>query len=151
MTYTRLVKLYGTVTNKLEIFLWDILLLAVRLVLAYGFYTTGSMKWENISGVAEWFTELKIPFPTANAYLAASTEVAGVVLLTIGLATRFISIPLIITMIVAIVTVHWGNGFEASNNGFEIPLYYTLFLLLLVIKGSGKLGIDHFIKKKIEK
>jgi len=150
MNFSRLVKTYAIVTNKLETFLWDLLLLAVRLVLAYGFYTTASMKWQNIGGVAEWFGELKIPFPNANAYLAASTEAAGVVLLILGLATRFISIPLIITMIVAIVTVHWGNGFEAGNNGFEIPLYYMLFLLLLVIKGSGKLGIDSLIGKKFE-
>jgi hypothetical protein len=35
--------------------------------------------------------------------------------------------PLIITMIVAIVTVYWENGFEAGENGFEIPLYYIIY------------------------
>jgi putative oxidoreductase len=109
------------------------------------------MKWQNISGVAEWFGELGIPFPTINAYLAATTEAVGVVLLLLGLATRLISIPLIITMIVAIITVHWQNGFEAGNNGYEIPLYYILFLCGLLIKGSGKYSLDYLIGRKFFK
>jgi len=144
-----IVFLYNRITKNFE-HLNDFLLLAIRLVLAYGFYVTASMKWQNISGVAEWFGELGIPFPGINAYLAASTEAAGVLLLLLGFATRAISIPLIITMIVAIKTVHWQNGFEAGNNGYEIPLYYLLFLLLLVIKGSGKYGLDYFVKRKLQ-
>lgn len=127
----------------------DLPLLFFRLILAYGFYTTASMKWSNISGVAEWFGSLGIPAPTFNAYLAASTEAVGVVLLTLGLATRSISIPLMITMIVAIVTVHLPNGFEAGNNGFEIPLYYFLMLFALLINGAGKISVDNYISMKI--
>ena len=144
----KIVLLYNRITKKLEN-LNDILLFAIRIVLAYGFYITASMKWQNISGVAEWFGELGIPFPTINAYFAATTEAAGVVLLVLGLATRIISIPLILTMIVAIITVHWHNGFEAGNNGFEIPLYYLLFLLVLLIKSSGKYSLDYLLKKKL--
>ncbi|MCK9210924.1 MAG: DoxX family protein [Ignavibacteriaceae bacterium] len=148
MTGNKIIQLYNRITEKLEN-LNDILLFAIRIVLAYGFYITASMKWQNISGVAEWFGELGIPFPTINAYLAATTEAVGVVLLILGLATRIISIPLIVTMIVAIVTVHWQNGFEAGNNGFEIPLYYLLFLFILLIKSSGKYSLDYLLKKKL--
>lgn len=123
--------------------------LFLRLVLAYGFYTTASMKWSNIGGVAEWFGSLGIPAPAFNAYLAASTEATGVVLLTLGLATRFISIPLMITMIVAIVTVHLPNGFEAGNNGFEIPLYYFIMLFALLINGAGKISLDNLISRRL--
>jgi putative oxidoreductase len=136
---------YFTITKKLEAGS-DMILLLLRIVLAYGFYTTAVMKWKNISGVADWFASLGILAPSLNAYLAAATETIGVILLTVGLATRIISIPLIIVMIVAIKTVHWVNGFEAGNNGFEIPLYYMLMLLVLLIKGSGKLSADYFIK-----
>ena len=74
---------------------------------------------------------------------------AGVLLLTLGLASRIISIPLIVVMIVAIVTVHLGNGFEAGNNGFEIPVYYILLLLVVLIYGAGKISVDSIISKKI--
>ena len=143
----KIIQMCQNVSDRLS-GLKDIPLLLIRLVLAFGFWTPAIMKWGNISGIAEWFGSLGIPFPTLNAYLAASTEMAGVVLLTLGLATRFISIPLIITMLVAIITVHMGNGFEAGNNGFEIPLYYILMLLVLMTNGAGKISLDHLIAKR---
>jgi putative oxidoreductase len=121
-----------------------------RIILAIGFYTPAMMKWKNIGGIAEWFGSMGIPMPTLNAYLAASTEMAAVILLPLGLATRFISIPLMITMVVAIVTVHIGNGFNAGDNGYEIPLYYMLILLALLISGAGKFSLDHLILKRIK-
>lgn len=129
----------------------DLHLLAVRLILAYGFYNPAIMKWQNINSIAEWFSEMGIPLPTINAYMAASTEMAGVVLLTLGLANRIISIPLIFVMIVAIVTVHLGNGFEAGNNGFEIPVYYILLLLVILIYGAGKISVDYLLQPKLGK
>lgn len=47
------------------------------------------------------------------ASLATASELLGAVLLALGLATRYISIPLSITMLVAIFTVHWQNGWQA--------------------------------------
>ncbi|MCK9473434.1 DoxX family protein [Sulfurimonas sp.] len=117
-------------------------LLFARLAVAYGFYGPAINKWSDMSAVADWFASLGIPFPTLNAYMAASTEMTGVVLLTLGFLTRLISLPLIIVMIVAIVTVHLPNGFSAGDNGFEIPLYYMLFLLLFVSHGAGKFSLD---------
>ena len=120
-------------------------LLFARLAIAYGFYEPAMMKFKDIGSVAEWFGSMGIPFPTLNAYMAASTEVLGVLLLTLGLLTRAISIPLIIIMIVAIVTVHLPNGFSAGNNGFEIPFYYMLFLLTFLSHGAGKFSLDRLI------
>lgn len=117
-------------------------LLLARLVVAYGFYEPAMMKWQDISSVAEWFGSMGIPFPTLNAYLSASTEITGVILLTLGLLTRFISLPLIVVMIVAIITVHLPNGFSAGDNGYEIPLYYMLFLFIFVTNGAGKFSLD---------
>lgn len=126
----------------------DFPLLLIRLVLAWGFWVTGSVKWQNIEGVAEWFESLGYPLPTLNAYMAASTEVAGVFLLALGLGTRFIAIPLMIVMVVAITTVHWSNGFNAGDNGFEIPLYYLLMLFALLVYGSGRISVDHLLFKR---
>lgn len=141
--------MYQKATNWLSN-LKDLPLLFFRLILAYGFWGPATMKWNNIESVAEWFGSIGIPMPTLNAYMAASTEIAGVFLLTLGLATRIISIPLIITMLVAIVTVHLGNGFEAGDNGFEIPLYYILMLFALFVNGAGKISLDNLISKKIK-
>lgn len=145
----KIIAMYRNITDKLDK-LQDIPLLFLRLILAYGFYMPAMMKWGNISGIIEWFDGMGIPMPALNAYLAATTEMAAVILLPLGLATRIISIPLMFTMVVAIVTVHWGNGFNAGDNGFEIPLYYMLMLFVLLINGAGKISLDHLINKRIQ-
>ncbi|RMG79826.1 MAG: DoxX family protein [Bacteroidetes bacterium] len=123
-------------------------LLTIRWILAYGFYEPAKMKWSDISAIASWFESMGMPMPALNAYMAATTEALGVVLLFLGLGVRIISFPLIITMIVAIKTVHWENGFNAGDNGFEIPLYYLIMLFTLMTFGGGKFGADYWIKKK---
>jgi len=120
-------------------------LLFARLAVAYGFYDPAMRKWSDIDSIATWFGSMGIPFPTLNAYMAASTELLGVVLLTLGLFTRLISIPLMVIMVVAITTVHLSHGFSAGDNGFEIPLYYMLFLALFASFGAGKLSLDHLL------
>jgi putative oxidoreductase len=127
----------------------DASLLFIRLILAYGFYEPMKEKWSDIGAVAQWFGEsLGLPFPLLNAYMAASTEALGVVLLALGLGVRFISLPLMIIMAVAITTVHFSHGFAAGENGFEIPLYYMLMLFVLMTHGGGKYGIDGLLSKK---
>jgi putative oxidoreductase len=134
---------YERITSKGQ----DVALLLLRLVLAYGFWEPAKNKWADINAIAEWFDSMGIFAPKLNAYLAASTEMAGVFLLTLGLATRLISLPLIITMLVAIKTVHWENGFASSENGYEIPLYYILMLLVLMTFGAGKISVDFLVRK----
>ena len=67
--------------------------------------------------VVSWFgnTEwgLGLPFPDLLAFLAGWTEFLGGWLLFLGLFTRLVSIPLIFTMLVAINSVHWHNGWFA--------------------------------------
>lgn len=142
--------LYNRVRNGL-IKAQDIPLFFLRLILAYGFWEPATQKWSDINSIAEWFEGMGIFAPKLNAYLAASTEMAGVFLLALGLGTRIICFPLIITMIVAIKTVHWENGFAAGDNGYEIPLYFMLMLITLMCFGPGKLSIDYFIRKKLDK
>jgi len=123
----------------------SIALLLARLTIAYGFYEPAMKKWSDIQSIAGWFDSMGIPLATFNAYLVASTELLGVVLLTLGLFTRLISIPLMIIMLVAIFTVHISHGFSAGDNGFEIPLYYMLFLALFASYGAGKISLDHLL------
>ena len=120
-------------------------LLLARVAVAYGFYEPAMQKWSDIDSAATWFGSIGIPLPTLNAYMAATTEIVGVVLLTLGRFTRLISIPLMVVMVVAIVTVHLPNGFSAGENGFEIPLYYMLFLGIFASFGAGKFSLDHLL------
>ena len=125
--------------------------LLFRLILAYGFYEPAMRKISNINAIAEWFAGMNYPLPTLNAYFATFTETSGFILLFLGLGTRIIAIPLSVVMLVAIFTVHLGNGFSAGSNGFEIPFYYLLMLFSLIISGPGKYSIDAIIEKRYAK
>ncbi|WP_108062795.1 HvfX family Cu-binding RiPP maturation protein [Poseidonibacter lekithochrous] len=126
----------------------SLFLLLARLTIAYGFFEPAINKWKSIEDTAAWFASMGIPFPTLNVYMVATFESLGVVLLALGLFTRLISLPLIGTMVVAIITVHFANGFSSGDNGFEIPLYYLLFLGIFASFGAGKLSLDNFLSKK---
>lgn len=67
--------------------------------------------------IVQWFGDpewgLGLPFPHVMAFLAGWTEFLGGWLLLLGLMTRLISIPLLVTMLVAIFAVHWGHGWFA--------------------------------------
>jgi len=94
---------------------------------------------------------MSYPFPMVSAILAMTTEVLGIILLTLGFGTRVIALPLMFVMVVAIFTTHISNGFAAGDNGFEIPLYYILMLFALVVYGSGKFSLDYLIGRKSQK
>ncbi len=56
---------------------------------------------------------LGLPLPTLMAFLAGWTEILGAVFLAVGFAVRWISLPLIATMVVAALTAHWEFGWQA--------------------------------------
>lgn len=95
--------------------------LLLRLYLAPVFWMAGTKKLEDMDSIIAWFGNpdwgLGLPFPAVMAWAATLTETAGAVLLLVGLAVRWISIPLMITMIVAAFTVHWHNGWLAIAEG----------------------------------
>jgi uncharacterized membrane protein YphA (DoxX/SURF4 family) len=97
--------------------------LALRLYLVPIFWMAGSKKLQDIDSTAEWFGNpdwgLGLPYPEFMAWAASLTEAGGAILLLIGLAVRWVSIPLMVTMVVAAVTVHWQNGWLAIAEGAD--------------------------------
>jgi putative oxidoreductase len=95
--------------------------LALRLYLAPIFWMASNNKWNpfdensSIDGIVVWFGSegLDLPFPELMAYLAWGAEYFGAIALAFGFALRWFSIPLMATMVVAAVSVHWENGWLA--------------------------------------
>ncbi len=91
--------------------------LVLRLYLVPVFWMAGMQKLTHFSATVEWFGSpdggLGLPFPLLMAALATAAELAGAVLLAVGLATRWVCIPLLVTMLVAIFAVHLENGWQA--------------------------------------
>ena len=76
------------------------------------------------------------------AAIASSVEVAGGLLVAIGLLGPIGPSLLLSVMIVAAVTVHWNNGFFVATNGIELPLLYAAFAVALALSGPGRYSLD---------
>jgi len=111
-----LVKIYQKFLGLLQ-YVEGLAPLALRLYLAPVLMQAGYNKLSHFSDTAAWFGNpdwgLGLPMPEVMVGLAAGTEFFGGMLLILGLATRLISIPLMVTMLVAAFTVHWENGWLA--------------------------------------
>ncbi len=118
----KLIQLYiktNTVLDKAKV--TDFLApLALRLYLAPILWVAGFNKFNHFESTVGWFDGMGIPMPTLMAILATATEIIGAVLLFFGLGVRLISIPLMITMLVAAFTVHIQNGWLAIATGTGI-------------------------------
>lgn len=91
--------------------------LALRLYLFFPFWMAGTNKLSSFDSTVQWFGNadwgLGLPMPMLLAFLATWAEIIGAIFLIVGFATRYITIPLMITMLVAIFAVHWDNGWAA--------------------------------------
>lgn len=91
--------------------------LGLRVYLTPVLMQAGYNKLTHFSDTAAWFGDpnwgLGLPMPELMVALAAGTEFFGAILLLFGLATRLVTIPLSITMLVAALSVHWQNGWLA--------------------------------------
>ncbi|SFV69819.1 probable integral membrane protein NMA0226 [hydrothermal vent metagenome] len=123
------------------------IMLFARLLLAYGFVHPSLLKLHDIEATSQWFETMHIPLPQLLSYLVVGIEVLGIILLILGLFTRYISMLLFLVMLGAIFFVHLHNGFSVGNNGIEIPLYYLLFFMIFSTFGAGKYSLDSVIFK----
>lgn len=91
--------------------------LLLRLYLAPVFIAAGLNKIGSFDSTVSWFGNpewgLGLPLPWLMAFLATAAELVGGFLLLLGLGTRYIAVPLMITMLVAAFAVHWDNGWFA--------------------------------------
>lgn len=98
------------------------------------------------------FTDLlfnmSIPFPEAMAYTGKIVELAGGLLLILGLFTRLVTAVLFITFL--LITFGLGDGKIFADN--QLPFLYALISLIFFFTGAGRLSIDFilFINRKEE-
>jgi putative oxidoreductase len=132
-------------------FLQSPLLLALRVYFFWQLFLTGKGKLSNIGKVSEFFASLGIPLPTLNAFFIGSLECFGSLLLIIGLASRPLSLLIVISMTVA----YLAGDFEAVMNIFSDPdkfvkadpFPFLLTALIILVFGPGLFSIDALMKQ----
>ncbi len=118
--------------------------LLMRLYLAPVMLQAGWNKFNSFQDTVAWFGDpdwgLGLPFPSLMALLAISAELVGGVLLLVGLFTRLVTVPLMVTMLVAIFSVHWPNGWLAIADPSSWLADGTIILNQAVVEAPEKLA-----------
>ena len=123
-------------------------LLLARMVLGLLMAAHGSQKlfgWfggYGLAGTGGFFESLGFRPGRLFAAAAGFTEVAGGLLLAVGLLGPLGPALVISVMVVAMATVHWQHGVFAQNNGIELPLVYSASAVAIALVGNGGYSLD---------
>lgn len=127
-------------------------LLILRLALGIIFFAHGSQKLLGWFGGYGWsgtigFFSQTLNIPPSLAGLSILIEFFGSIAIILGLLTRPAALGLAIVSLVAMLKVHWPNGFflEGANYGIEYIFALFIIALFLVIEGAGPVSIDRLI------
>lgn len=114
--------------------------LAVRLALGAILLAHGILKALYFPATLAYFGSLGLP--NELAYLVAAIEIAGGLLLIVGVQTRWAAVAVLPGLLGA-VWVHSGNGwlFSSNGGGWEYPALLTLLALIQALTGNSTFSL----------
>jgi putative oxidoreductase len=119
--------------------------LVARITLGVLFVSTGWGKVHSLAKVTAYFTELGIPFPGVQAPMVSFVELIGGSLLVLGLFARLAALPLMASMLVAILTAQRSNVHSLPDLFGLVEWTYLALLLWVALAGAGKVSLDHVL------
>ena len=120
---------------------WSLLFLRVGLALLM--LRHGLQKLMGFSDMAaDFFNPFGLGGPISLA-LVVGAEFFGSLFVLAGFLTRWSSFTIVFTMLVAAFMAHGGDPFHKK----ELALVYALGFFYFMLAGSGKYGVDHYLKK----
>lgn len=137
--------------------------LPLRLFVGFGFISHGIAKIQKgPDAFAAILAGIGTPAPHLMAWLTIITEIVSGVAVLLGSFVVLFSVPMIILLLVAIVTVHLPYGFSSINltsvvngraqfgpPGYECSLLYIVCIVVLVLKGPTPFSIDAYLRRRL--
>ncbi len=134
----------------------------LRLIIGYGFFAHGYAKLlrgpDDFAGI---LAAIGMPFPDLLSWATIAIELVGGLMILVGALVPLITMPMIVVLLVAILTVHLPNGFssiklmsyDASGAhfgppGYETDLLYVAGLMALTIAGAGPFSVDNYLRRR---
>jgi putative oxidoreductase len=132
----------------------------LRLIVGFGFVEHGYAKLSRgVDGFIAILHAIGMPFADLLGWATIIVEIVGGLLILAGAFVPVATVPMIIVLLVAIVTVHLPNGFSSiklmsydaagahfGQPGYETDLLYIAGLLALCVGGAGPLSLDSYLK-----
>ncbi|MBS3146644.1 DoxX family protein [Candidatus Woesearchaeota archaeon] len=115
--------------------------LMLRIGLGILFIFMGIGKFQNTSGTIQMLQGIGFPLPIFWAWLLLLSEIIFGVCLLLGLKVKYTTIPLIIIILVAIVTVQFKNLPQSQGNLLK-DFSILMSLVALMMIGPGKLAVN---------
>jgi putative oxidoreductase len=136
--------------------------LPLRLIVGYGFLEHGMAKWSKGPDMfVAILHAIGVPAPHLMSWLTIGTEILGGIAILLGAFVWLVSIPTVIVLVVAIVTVHLPYGFSSIKlvsvaagraqfgpPGYECDLLYIACIVALVLIGPSPWSIDAYRLRK---
>ena|SRR5579862_9382671 len=145
---TRVESVRSRVLATMDALRWVAPLLG-RLAVGLLFMSTGWGKVHDIPKVTHFFETLGIPLPGLNAVVVGFSELVGGSALVVGLFTRLAAVPLIVSMVVAILTAKVGDLHGLFDLvGFD-EFTYLVVLMMIVVLGPGRVSLDAILCRKL--
>lgn len=139
---------------------WALFLL--RMIIGFGFVAHGWAKWSRgPEKFATLLQQIGVPFPAVTAWVVTLMELFGGIAILAGLYVTLVSAPLVISMLVAMFTIHVKHGFSSINTigltkagplfgppGYEINLLYIAGLLAIALSHSTPMSVDRWLERR---
>lgn len=99
-------------------------------------------------GTAAFFTKVGLEPALSLVYLVGAIEFFGGILIAIGLLTRPAAAVACIMLLVAVFSVHMGNGFFWTKSGYEYPMLWAILMFAIFLRGGGERSLDSAIGRE---
>jgi putative oxidoreductase len=124
--------------------------LLARQTVGVVFATSGWGKLHNLDKVTAFFGELGIPAPAFHARFVSTIELVCGALLVVGLLSRAAALPLIGTMIVAIITAKAEEIHGLGDVFGVVEFTYIVLLFWIATAGPGAASLDRLLFRASE-
>jgi len=104
-----------------------------------------------LAGVGRFFAEAGVPLPALTGPANVLFELVGGIAMILGVAVPVVGVLMALNMVGAWVFVHTSGLFAMDHNGPELVIALGLLGLVLAVTGSGRLGLDHLIARRLRR
>lgn len=134
----------STTTRQLNLALLVLRIAAGLTMAAHGYQKVFQY---GFAGVTASFAGMNIPMASVAAPLVSVLELAGGILVAVGLLTRPLAFLIAVDMFVASVFIHLPAGFFAPK-GAELTLLLMSSFLALAFTGAGRYSVDASLNRE---
>jgi putative oxidoreductase len=124
--------------------------LLARIAVGVVFVSTGWGKLHALDQIVDYFRQLGIPAPELQAPFVATVELVGGSMILLGLGARLAAVPLMGTMVVALITAILPDAEGAIDLLGKVEVLYLILFTWIAIAGPGAVSVDALIARRLD-